>query len=313
MIRSAHLGPLLDQFRLGTDGVLSAGPVAHGRQGDIWRLDTDRGAWAVKQVASNVTEAEVAKGAEFQDAAIAADVPAPAIVRTSSGRVVAQLDGVCARVYGWVDLLEPDPALDPAAVGALVASLHQVEHSGGSGVDSWYTAPVGEPRWRGIVAALRTAKAPFSDELEELLPELVALERWLGAAPRALRTCHRDLWADNLRGTPTGGLCVFDFENCGLADPGQELATALFEFCSWDRGRAATMKAAYRDAGGPGLVETPQDFAMAIAQQGHITELGCRRWLAASTDEARADNEAWVREFIDRPMTRAVVEALLSA
>ena len=73
------------------------------------------------------------------------------------------------------------------------------------------------------------------------------------------------------------------------------------------------MKAAYRDAGGPGLVETRQDFAMAIAQQGHITELGCRRWLAASTDEVRADNEAWVREFIDRPMTRAVVEALLSA
>ena len=73
------------------------------------------------------------------------------------------------------------------------------------------------------------------------------------------------------------------------------------------------MRAAYRDAGGPGLVETLQDFAMAIAQQGHITELGCRRWLAAASDEDRADNEAWVREFIDRPMTRAVVEALLSA
>lgn len=52
---------------------------------------------------------------------------------------------------------------------------------------------------------------------------------------------------------------------------------------------------------------------MPIAQLAHIVEEGCRRWLAADTDAGRADNETWVREFLDRPLTIAVIEALLAA
>jgi hypothetical protein len=51
---------------------------------------------------------------------------------------------------------------------------------------------------------------------------------------------------------------------------------------------------------------------MVSAQLAHIVEEGCRRWLASTDDHARADNEGWVREFIDRPFTPAVVERLLS-
>ena len=51
---------------------------------------------------------------------------------------------------------------------------------------------------------------------------------------------------------------------------------------------------------------------MAIAQLTHILEEGCRRWLVAGTDADRADNEAWVREFLDRPLTREGIEALLA-
>ena len=50
---------------------------------------------------------------------------------------------------------------------------------------------------------------------------------------------------------------------------------------------------------------------MPIAQLLHIVDEGCRRWLAATADEDRADNEAWVREFLDRPLTRQVIDALL--
>ena len=38
----------------------------------------------------------------------------------------------------------------------------------------------------------------------------------------------------------------------------------------------------------------------------------CRRWLASSTDEERADNEGWVREYLDRPLSRIQIEALLA-
>jgi hypothetical protein len=51
---------------------------------------------------------------------------------------------------------------------------------------------------------------------------------------------------------------------------------------------------------------------MPIAQLSHILVDGCRRWLTATTDAARADNEDWVREFLDRPLTRPVIDALLS-
>jgi len=70
--------------------------------------------------------------------------------------------------------------------------------------------------------------------------ELVALER-LMEEPRELQTCHRDLWADNVLRTTAGGLCVIDWENCGLADPSQELALVLFEFGLGDSERARTL------------------------------------------------------------------------
>jgi hypothetical protein len=50
---------------------------------------------------------------------------------------------------------------------------------------------------------------------------------------------------------------------------------------------------------------------MPIAQLGHIVEEGCRRWLAATDVAGRADNEGWVREFIDRPLTRELIAGLL--
>jgi hypothetical protein len=52
---------------------------------------------------------------------------------------------------------------------------------------------------------------------------------------------------------------------------------------------------------------------MPIAQLAHIAEEGCRRWLASTTDEDRADNEGWVREYLDRPVTRDLIGAILAA
>ena len=98
---------------------------------------------------------------------------------------------------------------------------------------------------------------PFADELDALVPELVAIETYLGRPPRELRTCHRDLWADNVRRTCDGGLCVFDFDNAGLADPSQELALLLVEYAAGDPRRASVIREAYAEAGGPGRVQGP--------------------------------------------------------
>lgn len=313
-LADVHVPALLAAFDLGSSGRLSHGPVASGRLGSIWRLDTDGGRWAVKQVGDTSGGAlkEIIDGAAFQEAALAAGIPTPAVRRTRGGDLIAEVGGVRARLHAWADLQDPSVDLDPVEVGRLVAGLHRVEFTGAIGLDPWYSEPVGAAHWSEVVTQLRASAAVFADELEGLVPELVALEAYLGAPLRAIRTCHRDLWADNVRRTPDGGLCVFDFDNAGLADPSQELALILVEYGATDPMKATTIRAAYADAGGPGRVERPSDFAMPIAQLGHILDAGCRRWLASTTDAARADNEGWVREVLDRPLTRAIIEALLA-
>jgi Ser/Thr protein kinase RdoA (MazF antagonist) len=309
-----HIPALLAAFDLGSWGRLSDGPVASGKLGSIWRLDAESGSWAVKQVgdASDDELAALNEGAAFQEAALAAGIQTPEVRRTRSGELIAETGDVRARLHAWVDLHEPDVDLDPVELGRLVAALHSVDFMGTIGLDPWYTEPVGAARWFELVTALGARRAPFADELNELVPELVALEGLLGGPPRALRTCHRDLWADNIRRTRDGGLCVFDFDNTGLADASQELALVLVEYGAADPARTRAIRAAYAEAGGPGGLEGPRDFAMPIAQLAHIVAEGCRRWLSATTDVERADNEAWVREFIDRPLTRTTIEALLT-
>src|SRR6476469_5403665 len=90
-------------FGLGEAGDMH-GPVARGVIGQIWRLETDRGAWAVKEWFERPDADELAEGVAFQEAAIAAGVPAPSIVRTPERDWAIELDGAPVRVQGWVDL-----------------------------------------------------------------------------------------------------------------------------------------------------------------------------------------------------------------
>jgi hypothetical protein len=52
---------------------------------------------------------------------------------------------------------------------------------------------------------------------------------------------------------------------------------------------------------------------MVIAQIGHIGELACRGWLEATSDVERDREAGRVAEFIDRPLTLAVIDELLDA
>src|SRR4051812_25926516 len=123
---------ILAAFDLGPWGRLSNGPVASGRFGSIWRLDTEGGSWAVKQVGEIADEdlAERLEGAAFQEAALAAGVPTPALRRTREGELIADCGGMRVRLHAWADLHDPDPSLDPRAVGRLVAGLHRVDFAG---------------------------------------------------------------------------------------------------------------------------------------------------------------------------------------
>ncbi len=304
---------LARRFALGRAVRLSDGPVARGKQGVVWRLETTDGRWAVKVPFQPSDEDTMRPAAEFQEAAVAAGVPAPGVRRTPEGSVFATVTGTQVRVYDWVDLLAPDLGLDPARVGEIVAAIHQVPVAGAGSLDPWYREPVGAARWDELVARLRLAGAPFAGRLAALRDELVALEAWL-EPPEQLRMCHCDLWAANVLPTVDGGVCVIDWENSGPADPAQELLGVLFEFGRTDPGRARALVDAYRAAGGPARVSRRGHCTMLIAQLGHIAELASRDWLEPNPRSPyRADSAAWIGEILDEPHTRALLDSLVAA
>jgi Ser/Thr protein kinase RdoA (MazF antagonist) len=311
MLRIDDGREIAETFELGGDGLLE-GPIARGEVGQVWKLTTRTGTFAVKEP----FDARSADGADdearFQDLAIESGVPAPAVIRAGDGRVAADIGTSRVRVYEWVDLRPADRALDPALVGAAVAKLHRVRYHGRNGLHPWYSEPVGARAWDSLGAELVAAGAPFADRLAERRDELVALELLL-EGPTSVQTCHRDLFADNVLSTATGQLCIIDWENSGLADPSQELAVVLFEFAAQDGERARILYEAYRNDGGPGTVTRPESFAMAIAQLGHIGHHSASRWLASAELDDRIRNEARVDEFLTVGITRTQIDNILDS
>jgi hypothetical protein len=107
---------------------------------------------------------------------------------------------------------------------------------------------------------------------------------------------------------------VIDWDNCGLADPGQELAGVLFEFGYGDADRARALYGEYRRCAGPGRIEQRGDFSMTIAQLGHINQISCLAWLdPAKPDEERARQASRFNESVEMPLTVAVIDELLEA
>ena len=311
MLDQTHAGVIADLFELGGDPHLR-GPVAYGRLGEIWQLATEHGRFAIKHanVPVSVEEAEV--DAAYQDVVRAAGVPMPAVVRTGGGTVLADIGGAHARVYEWVDVLPADRRLDPGEIGRVLARIHLAAVPTDRPVDGWYVDPVGAETWQDLMERLRSAEAPFADRLAALLPDVLAAEGIL-APPRGVQVCHRDLWADNVRGAPRGGLVVLDWENSGPGDVSGELGCALFEYGLGERDRMRALYDAYVDAGGPGRLTSRGSLTMLVAQLDHIVRVGCERWLTSTTDQDRARNVDWVTEFLDEPVTLEAVDRILRA
>jgi Ser/Thr protein kinase RdoA (MazF antagonist) len=311
MLLERDAAAIADEYDLGDAPVL-VGPIARGEVGQVWRLSTSAGSWAVKEPFDPPSMAEAVDDAVFQDLVYARGVRMPAVVRSRTGAVLADVGSATVRVYTWVDLCERDARVDPATIGSIVADIHRVEYIGDNPVDPWYTDPVGADRWDELVDQLTAAGAPFAEALAELRDELVGLEELL-EWPSKLQTCHRDLFADNVLPTPDGSVSVIDWENSGLADPSQELGLVLFEFSCGEPARARTLYDAYVDAGGPGRVDRPSNFSMVIAQIAHIGEIASTRWLDPARRDQQDHNAGRVDEFLTCGITRKMIAEMVDA
>ncbi|MET0702176.1 MAG: phosphotransferase [Mycobacterium sp.] len=287
---------------------VSAGP--RGALGQIWRIHTGAACYAVKEIFEDPpTEAAIQVELDFARRASQTGVLVPASHPDRLGRyLVTTPDGRWLRCYDWVELRPIAHSADtPSRLGALLAQLHKcapagtVEPSGGEPPDPWYDSVPAPSDWAQLASALVGSDASWAPEVADRLPALSQL----GAAVRPvdqarLVICHRDLHWENVHADPAGTLVVLDWDDMGPAEPGQELARALFDWCCDDArtdiDAVRAMLESYLRAGGPGRVTAPDDFSMLLATRLNFllsqarlaldprTESGHREWAETEID-----------------------------
>jgi Ser/Thr protein kinase RdoA (MazF antagonist) len=310
-VLSDHAAVLANSFGRGA-AVQNMGLAARGEQGRVWRLDTDQGTFAIKELFIRQTEVDAAADAAYQEAVLATEtVPMPRPIRTAAGDILSEVDEHQVRAYEWVELLPTDLTLDPAIIGVTLAAVHRIQHRPARPLLSWYTEPVGAPRWAQLLNQAADIGAPFTRVFDAEIPTLLRLEA-LMEPPTQLQNCHRDLWADNMLPTRAGGICVIDWENCGLEDPAQELPMALFDFAGRNMSRAARLYESYLDAGGPARITGYGSYTMLIAQFGHFWESAVERYLAPeASDQEKAHSLGRIEELLVEPLRIDHIDQLI--
>jgi Ser/Thr protein kinase RdoA (MazF antagonist) len=265
--------------------------------------------YALKETVAPLEEEQAQLAHAFQHTAAKAGVRSPEPILTRDGAVLVRVGAATLRLYRWVEMSGPDRMISAEEVGRCLARLHRSAPPIEARTHPWYSEPVGRDRWEKLTRLLGQQRAPFVDRLAALVDELVAVES-VYVEPVDRMLCHRDLFADNVRVVPDGGLVVIDWDNCGAASADQELGMVLLEF-GVDEDRVTRLYDSYCAAGGPGRVTVVSDLTMAAATVGHIGELACRQWLEATDEAARSRAVARVEEFLTEPWTLDVLERVV--
>ncbi|MFC9767716.1 phosphotransferase [Rhodococcus jostii] len=119
-----------DRFGLGT--VSGCRGVAGGVSNELYRVDTERGMFAVKRMLTNAESprfvANIEAAYRIEHRALVAGLPmATPVPDPDTGRVLARVDGSLWRVHRWVNAhpISTPTLTDAARVGALLARIHR--------------------------------------------------------------------------------------------------------------------------------------------------------------------------------------------
>ncbi len=221
-------------------GELDASPiyVDRGAMGEIWRIDTAAGSWAVKAPFEWDPPPFLPEDIHVQLTASKAGIPLPRPALTSAGHAVAEVNSRLFRAYEWVDLAPPleQPSVAHAAeAGRILGTIHSLPLQTVQPVDSWYLTAPDADRWSGLIARAETAGADWLETLVmhlELLADLADFVRHAQSGPPVV--CHRDFDPSNVIPDLSGRLVTLDWENAGPLDPAAETAYALLAWTGTD-------------------------------------------------------------------------------
>ena len=318
--REARL--LASAFALGTARG-GAMPVARGEMGRIWRLDTDRGRFALKELFDPLDEADAQADVGFQRVALDAGLAIPRPLVRPDGGVLQEVErdgGPVAmfRAYSWVDLADPPCAPRPAVAAALLARLHRLDRPADATMTAWFSEPLGAEGWASLLDAVRRGAPPWLEAFERLAPaaeaaEAIVTDAGLDRLPIVdLRRCHLDFNPENVLLDVAGEPVILDWENSGPAPCEQELACAILDFAA-KPSAARDFLRDYRQAGGPAHVTGRRSFAMAVAIQSHLADVYARSGAAPTSDEVRARMARRIDELSRTLFTIESIDRLLDA
>jgi hypothetical protein len=289
--------------------------VSGGWSHSVWRVDTDAGVYAIKEMA----EGRGASWMEQLATAVAFEVAAwrrgaiamaePISLAGSDGffgRMEAGSRHRWYRCHRWIagePCLGADPDLGRSAqVGGIVAELSLLELKNGSTADqlAWnaldaYEDTVTEAHTRGFTWA--GALAEIQPHVERLRRDLVDLARrevpmWMS---------HRDIDPKNTVTRPDGVVALLDWDNAGPRLLESELLDAAISFAGEGvdidgRCVAATMDA-YRDAGGRPL--TFEAAATPIAADG-FSWMMFNAWRALGHRDVSPEQETFAGAMVEQ-------------
>jgi Ser/Thr protein kinase RdoA (MazF antagonist) len=273
---------LADRFALGSP---RGAPryVARGAMGEVWRLDTTTGRWAVKWQFPWAPDDPRPADLEVQAEAARAGIPLPRPVTTRDGDGVISVGGRPARAYAWSDLGDrfgqPAPLWAAAQAGHLLGLLHALALPATVPVDPWYAKPPKPATWPALIVRAERAGASWAGDLTALQPLLADLAARAVPPAGMPVVCHRDFNPANV--FPAAGdarsLVVLDWENSGPLDPRCEVAGAVLEWAyggqRFDAGAARALLAGYASAGAPEPRLDESCFATSITTRLNLVEV----------------------------------------
>lgn len=269
---SADLVAALEAFDLGA--VVDAPTLAaRGAMGEVHRVTTDRGVYAVKRLFDWNTGDGAEREAAFTARARERGVITPVEIRARSGRLVVETDAGRLRVFTWVAVgpvtSPPRDAATLCELGSTLGVLHAIAPASDEAVDEWYVTTPAIGCWDEPIEAALRAGFSWAPRLAESRPDIITETLWADAAVLgAPRICHRDPDPTNLLPIPGGRLAVLDWENLGPLPLDREVAIVLFDWTSEGAAQLSQVRAirdAYVRAGGLVQQLAPESFATLVS------------------------------------------------
>lgn len=260
-----HVAGLCARLDLGAPRV-GVEPVFGGFHHRMWRLDTHRGSYAVKQLSPDVDVSDSRVLEHYNQTEAAAEAFArcgvPAVVALRDGKYYLQLmDEAGYLVYPWTDARARDrndiPAELAERVAGIMAKMHRARiQVGGLPTATWEANS--EEKVAALVEWALQRNIRDASELESRLPSMLEVVRLQDSSIRTLRAClvlsHGDMDHKNVLWTDRGEPLLIDWESVRWLNPTHEL---ILEALDWSgiTGNFSTVAfadflAAYRRAGG---------------------------------------------------------------